>query len=76
MLALFGTKQMAIAPPAPSQPMWTSGSSQDEVLVLLRDIAIGQSNMAHRITRIESRLVGLLLANGLDRNGKQRGDGR
>lgn len=48
----------------------------DEVLAMLRDIAIGQSNMANRITRIESRLVGLLLANGLDRNGKQREDGR
>lgn len=49
---------------------------EDEVLAMLRDISIGQTNMANRITRIESRLVGLLLANGLDRNGKQRGDGR
>lgn len=74
MLALFGTKQMAIAPHAPPQPTWTSGSSQDEVLVLLRDLSLGQANMAHRITRIESRLVGLLLANGLDRNGKPGGE--
>lgn len=76
MLALFGTKQMAIAPPAQPLPTWSSGPSYDEVLPLLRDLSLGQASMAHRITRIESRLVGLLLANGLDRNGKQRGDGR
>ena len=72
MLALFNR-----TPPVETHaPVITlTQPPEDEVLVLLRDIAIGQSNMANRITRIESRLVGLLLANGLDRNGKQRGEG-
>lgn len=73
MLALFGTKQMAITAPAQPLPTWTSGPSHDEILVLLRDIALGQANMAQRLVRIESRLVGLLLTNGLDRNGKSAG---
>lgn len=77
MLAIFNRHQgEALTPPPAAPPMWSSGPSQDEVLALLRDIAISQTTMVNRITRIESRLVGLLLASGLDRNGKQRGDWR
>lgn len=74
MLAIFNRAAPVEIPTLMIQPI-PAPPAQDEVLALLRDIARTQVGMDHRLTRIESRLVGMLLANGLDRNGKPRGEG-
>jgi len=73
MLAIFNRSSPVETTTPATQPVPVL-PTEDAVLVMIRDIAIGQANMTHRITRIESRLVGLLLANGLDRNGKPGGE--
>lgn len=46
----------------------------DYVASLLRNMQIEQSSMAARMARMETRMVNLMLANGLDTNGKPIGD--
>lgn len=66
MLALFGTPtRQAVS--APEQVTLT------DVMVILRNIQSNQEHMVNRMTRVETRLVNLLVANGLDQNGKPGG---
>ena len=48
----------------------------NDVVTLLNDIRSQQSGMADRMERVETRLVNLMVANGLDRNGKPVGSAR
>ena len=48
----------------------------DDVVALLHSISRQQSGMADRMGRVETRLVNLMAANGLDRNGKPAGGAR
>lgn len=47
-----------------------------DVVALLSDIRDQQSGMADRMERVETRLVNLMVASGLDRNGKPVGGAR
>lgn len=47
-----------------------------DVVTLLVGIQQNQQATASRIGRVETRLVNLLMANGLDRNGKPGGEPR
>lgn len=48
----------------------------DDVMQILRNMQIEQSSMATRMARMETRMVNLMLANGLDTNGKPIGNQR
>lgn len=48
----------------------------DDVMQILRNMQLEQSNMATRMARIETRVVNLMMANGLDANGKPIGGHR
>lgn len=69
MLDLFTSRK-----PAPgvgySPPV---GPSSQEILNVLRSMEIAQDAINRRLIRVESRLVTLMAASGLDRNGKAEG---
>lgn len=54
-------------------PERTDTVTLDYVASLLRNMQIEQSSMATRMARMETRMVNLMLANGLDTNGKPIG---
>lgn len=45
----------------------------EDIMVALRSIELAQTSMATRMARMETRMVNLMLANGLDTNGKPIG---
>jgi len=62
----------------PTRP--AAGASKNatfnDVVAMLHVISSQQSGMADRMERVETRLVNLMVANGLDRNGKPVGGAR
>ena len=55
----------------PAEP--PSKVTLDDVMQILRNMQLEQSNMAIRMARIETRVVNLMVANGIDTNGKPVG---
>lgn len=69
MLALIDTPQRPTTA-APTEP------TLRDVVTLLGNIQLSNQATAARMERVETRLVNLLVANGLDRNGKPGGEPR
>ena len=63
-------------PTRPAAGAAKNATFNDVVLLLLNDIRSQQSGMSNRMERVETRLVNLMAANGLDRNGKPAGGAR
>lgn len=62
-------------PPRPAAGAPKNATFND-VVAMLHSISSQQSGMADRMERVETRLVNLMAANGLDRNGKPVGGAR
>lgn len=61
-----------LTPPKPTaQP--PAAVTLTDVATILRDIQMSQETMSNRLARMETRLVNLMITNGLDRNGKPDG---
>lgn len=67
-------------PPMDKIPTWVSQPVEppgkvtlEDIMVALRSIELAQTSMATRMARMETRMVNLMLANGLDTNGKPIG---
>lgn len=54
----------------------TKNATLNDVVAMLHSISHQQNGMADRMERVETRLVNLLVASGLDRNGKPVGGAR
>lgn len=79
MLDLFTSRKPAPVPvpvPVPVLGVGYSdlvGPSPQEILNVLRSMEMAQDAINRRLIRMESRLVALMAASGLDRNGKAEG---
>lgn len=69
MLDLFTSRKPALGVGYPA----TVGPSSQEILNVLRNMEMAQDAINRRLIRVESRLVTLMAASGLDRNGKAEG---
>lgn len=60
-----------------SQPVEKPGKvTLEDIALALRSIELAQTSMATRMARMETRIVNLMLASGIDTNGKPIGGQR